>query len=81
MDRRQFLKTGAKAAAAGAAISLPINTTQATDSPAAKPAAGASKAAAILVSYTAEDHRRRLMNVTTCTRKIHQWLGMAVQLL
>ena len=72
MDRRQFLKTGAKAAAAGAAISLPINTTQATDSPAAKPAAGASKAAAILVSYTAEDHRRRLMNVTTCTRKIHQ---------
>jgi len=27
MDRRQFLKTGAKAAAAGAAISLPINKT------------------------------------------------------
>ena len=36
MDRRQFFKTGAKAAAAGAAISLPVNAIQAADSPAAK---------------------------------------------
>ena len=70
MDRRQFFKTGAKAAAAGAAISLPIKTVQATDSMAARTVAGAFKTSAILASYTAEDHRRRLTNVGICTRKI-----------
>ena len=67
MDRRHFFKTGAKAAAAGAAISLPITPIQAADSPAAKPAAGVSKTPAILASYTAEDHRRRL----TTRRHLH----------
>ncbi len=74
MDRRQFFKTGATAAAAGAAVSLPINTVQAADSPAAKTAAGASKTPAILASYTAEDHRRRLSNVGICTQKIRKCL-------
>jgi hypothetical protein len=72
MDRRQFLTTSTVAAAAGAAISLPINTTQAAGSPEAKPPAGASKAPAILASYTADDHRRRLKNVAACTQKIRK---------
>lgn len=72
MDRRSFLKTGATAAAAGAALSLPANTVQAADSAAAKTLAGASKTPAILASYTAEDHRRRLKNVALCTQKIRR---------
>jgi hypothetical protein len=72
MDRRRFFKTGVKAAAAGAAVSLPINTTQAADPPAKKTAGGVFKTSAILTSYTAEDHRRRLTNVATCTRKIRK---------
>jgi len=72
MDRRQFLKTGAVAAAAGAAGSLPVNTTQAANPPAAKTVGGASKTSAVLVSYTAEDHRRRLKNVAACTQKIRK---------
>ena len=74
MDRRQFLKTGATAAAAGAAIPLPINTIQASDSPAAKTAAGASQTSAILARYSAEDHRRRLTHIGICTQKIRQCL-------
>ena len=72
MDRRQFLTAGAAAAAAGAAISLPTNPAQAADSPGATPAAGASGAPAILASYTADDHRRRLTNIAVCTRKIRK---------
>ncbi len=72
MDRRQFFQTGAKAAVAGAAVSLPVNTVQAADAPAARPAAGAFKTPAILVSYTAEDHRRRLANAGICTQKIRK---------
>ena len=74
MDRRQFFKTGAGVAAAGAAFSLPINSSQAGDAPAARTAAGVSKTPAILVSYTAEDHRRRLANVGICTQKIRKCL-------
>ncbi len=74
MDRRQFLKTTVQGAAAGAAISLPANTILAAQSPAADPAAAGSAAPAILVSYTAEDHRRRLTNVGICTRKIRKCL-------
>lgn len=68
MDRRAFFKTGATVAAAGAAISgAGIH---AADSPTAKPASGPSKPPAILMSYTADDHRRRLMNIAACTRRI-----------
>ncbi len=72
MDRREFFKTSAKAAAAGAAISLPAGTAQAADSPAAgaKSGGGDSGASAILRNYTAQDHRRRLANVGICTQKI-----------
>ena len=74
MDRRQFFQTGAKAAVAGAAVSLPVNTVQAADAPAARPAAGTFKTPAILVSYTSEDHRRRLANAGICTQKIRKCL-------
>lgn len=70
MDRRQFFKTGVTAAAAGAAISLPSTAIQAADSPSPKPASAASKSPAILVRFTADDHRRRLKNIATCTQKI-----------
>jgi hypothetical protein len=68
------LKTGAKAVAASGAISLPVNAAQAAGSPAAGRAARASGAPAVLAGYTAEDHRRRLANVATCTRKIRKCL-------
>ncbi len=72
MDRRQFFKTGATAAAAGAALSLPTTTAVADGSPAARPTDGAFKTSAILVSYTADDHRRRLRNISVCTRRIRK---------
>ncbi len=72
MDRRQFFKTGAKVAAAGAAVSLPADSIPAAGSPAAKAAKVACKASPILVSYSADDHRRRLGNIATCTRKIRR---------
>jgi hypothetical protein len=65
---------GAKAAAAGATLSLTLDTIRATDSPAADTAANTCKAPAILASYTAEDHRRRLKNIAACTRKIRKCL-------
>ncbi len=74
MDRRQFLKTGAKAVAAGTAVSLPANCGQASEAPAPKTDGGKSKGPAVLVSYTADDHRRRLAHVGMCTRKIRRCL-------
>ena len=70
MNRREFLQSGVKGAAAGAAISLSSKPLQG-DSPAAK-IANPSSGPAILVSYTAEDHRRRLANVGICTQKIRK---------
>jgi hypothetical protein len=72
MDRRQFLKTGATAAAVGAAVSVPASAIDAADSSATGPGAGASNAPAVLVRFTADDHRRRLKNIATCTRKIRK---------
>jgi hypothetical protein len=72
MNRRDFFKTGTKAAAAGAAMSLPLSVPQATGAPAAGGAAASSTAPAILATYTAEDHRRRLKNVALCTQKIRR---------
>jgi hypothetical protein len=67
MHRRDFLMTGVQAAAIGAAVSLPADTAT---------AAGDSAAPAVLASYTAADHRRRLQNIAiahqairTCLRK------------
>ncbi|NOX54975.1 MAG: hypothetical protein GXP27_11175, partial [Planctomycetes bacterium] len=68
MDRREFIKAGTTAAAAGAAVCLPINPTQAADGRGTESAAGASPA--ILASYTAQDHRRRLQNIAYCTQRI-----------
>ncbi len=65
MDRRQFFKTGAQAAVAGAVVSAPVRSSLAADSP-----VGDSGTGAILKSYTAEDHRRRLENIGICTREI-----------
>jgi hypothetical protein len=72
MDRRNFFRTGVELAAAGAAASLPGRTLQAADKPATRKGAGAANTQAILASYTAEDHRRRLLNVGICTRKIRK---------
>ncbi len=72
MDRRDFFKTGVKAVAAGAALAAPATVNQASGSPAAETAAGGSKAPAILFSYTADDHRRRLANIGICTQKIRK---------
>jgi len=72
MHRRDFLRTGMQAAAAGAAVSLPAHSALAaaeTSSP-----ASIADAPAILKSYTAEDHRRRLQNIAACTREIHKCL-------
>ena len=74
MDRRKFFKLGATAAAAGAAVSLPRSTIQAADSPPATAAAGKSATPAILVRFTAEDHRRRLQHIGFCPQKIRQCL-------
>ena len=71
MDRREFLKTGVTTAAAGT-ISLSANTIEAADAAVAGAGAGAFKTPAILASYTAQDHRRRLTNVGLCTRKIRK---------
>ena len=74
MNRRQFLKAGAGTAAAGAAISHPLGASRAADSPAAIIASGTTRAPAILARYSAEDHRRRLRNIGTCTQKIRTCL-------
>lgn len=65
MDRRDFFKVGAKAAVVGAAVSTPVCSSPAATSPAGDGAAGA-----VLKSYTAADHRRRLDNIGICTRDI-----------
>ncbi|MFZ2642441.1 MAG: hypothetical protein WA117_15705 [Verrucomicrobiia bacterium] len=68
MNRREFFK----AAAAGAAISSSTGSIHATDSLAGRIAAGNSAAPAVLKSYTADDHRRRLTNISLCTQRIRK---------
>jgi hypothetical protein len=65
MDRRQFFKAGAQAAVVGAAVSAPVRSSLAANSP-----GDDSTAPAVLKSYTAEDHRRRLEKIGICTREI-----------
>ena len=74
MDRRGFFKTGVKAAAAGAAISIPTRPTQAADTLATKTtiAKADPDASIVMRDFTAEDHRRRLQNIGICTKKIRK---------
>jgi hypothetical protein len=59
MDRRSFLKTGVCAAVVGAAGGASGEAADAV----ANPSPGAATPA-ILASYTAEDHRRQLENIS-----------------
>jgi hypothetical protein len=70
MHRRDFLISGVQAAAAGAALSATTESHAAT----APISAAGSGAPAVLKSYTAADHRRRLENIAICTRNIRQCL-------
>ncbi|MEA3341574.1 MAG: hypothetical protein U9R15_16545 [Chloroflexota bacterium] len=72
MDRREFFKTGAKAAAAGAAVSIPTGVIQASDTPPTKTiiAKGDPGTSVVMKDFTADDHRRRLQNIGICTQKI-----------
>jgi len=65
MHRRDFLKTAAQAAVAGAAASV-----SAGPAPAAVSDASARRTSSMLASYTADDHRRRLENIALCHRSI-----------
>jgi hypothetical protein len=67
MDRRNFLKAGIHAATAGSVASASICCAESAV------LNGDDKAApAILKTYTAEDHRRRLQNIGICTREIRK---------
>lgn len=72
MDRREFLKTGAKAAAAGAAVSIPTHSSLAGNTPAAKTPVGDPGISVVMKDFTVEDHRRRLLNIGICTQKIRK---------
>jgi hypothetical protein len=72
MHRRDFLKSGVQAAAAGAAVSVPAHSGLAAAVSTGN--AGSGQASAILKSYTAEDHRRRLQNIGVCQRGIRACL-------
>jgi len=68
MRRRDFFKTSVQAAMVGTAASVPMVSDLASASPIAP--VSSSGTPAILKSYTAEDHRRRLQNIGFCYREI-----------
>ena len=68
MHRRDFLKTGVQAAAMGAAVSVSAHSGLAAESTAG--VTSTAQTAAVLKSYTAEDHRRRLQNIGVCQASI-----------
>lgn len=74
MDRREFFKTGATAAAAAAGTSIPAGAIQAAETPRSKTitAKGDPGASVVMKAYTAEDHRRRLRNIGICTKNIRK---------
>ncbi len=72
MRRRDFLKTGAQAAVVGAAASVPAGPGLAAARPTGATAATATPA--VLKSYTAADHRRRLDNIGACQQAIRTCL-------
>lgn len=67
MKRREFLKSSVAAASAGASLSARTDTGYA-----AAASTGGSAPPAILKTYTAGDHRRRLANISICTQKIRR---------
>ena len=67
MHRRDFFKTSVQAAAAGGVMSVASHSCGAAVRP-----AGESTAPAVLRSYTASDHRRRLENIGVCHLKIRE---------
>jgi hypothetical protein len=71
MDRRGFIKTGAKAAAtsalAGAAVSFPTPVALAAGS---RMLDGAQGTSVLMKEFSEADHRRRLQNIAICTRTI-----------
>ena len=79
MDRREFFKTGAKAAAAGAAVAGPAGASQGagtakSTTTTANPVGslGDPGASVVMKDFTSEDHRRRLENIGICTQKIRK---------
>ena len=74
MNRRQFFQTSVKAAATGAAVFLPLNTTPAASSRTPSSAGNAAGAPAILASCTAEDQRRRLQNIAVAEKGVRACL-------
>jgi hypothetical protein len=68
MHRRDFLKTGVQAAMVGAAVSVPARPDAVVAGEAC--ATRSANVPAVLASYTAEDHRRRLQNIAFCHRAI-----------
>jgi hypothetical protein len=70
MDRRDFFKAGVQAATAGTAVLIPTCTSQAADTPDATTTASDSAASVVMQGFAAEDHRRRLQNISLCTREI-----------
>ncbi len=70
MDRREFIRAGVQAAAASAMVSIPTGSSQAANVSAAKVTANDAATSTVLKEFTAEDHRRRLQNISICTRKI-----------
>ena len=67
MNRRDFLKAGAGATAAGVAVSDGAVRPSAF---AAQATTAAGAAPAILATYTSEEHRQRLQNIAICERSI-----------
>ena len=74
MNRRQFLQTSVKAAATGAAVSLPLNATPAASSRTPTSAGSVAGAPSVLASYTAEDHRRRLQKIAVAEKGVRACL-------
>ncbi len=69
MDRRSFCKSSVAAAALSATACVSAKSLTAGQSPVIDKA-GQSNSPAVLVDYTAADHRRRLENIGLCTQKI-----------
>jgi len=76
MHRRDFLKTSTQAALAGSATTAIVSPACAAVSPVgpAQPSSMLKTSAAILRTYTAEEHRRRLENIGICERGIRSCL-------
>jgi len=72
MDRRAFFKTGAKAAAVGAAITIPAGSSQAADTSAVRTTADDPGTSVVMKDFTAEDHRRRMRNIGIATKAIRK---------